>query len=65
MPEFPLQSLSNGTHSKTYEHVYFEAKTLEDVLKQIRQLGQAGSLTINFVQGKPAGKAEWKMEVKK
>lgn len=50
----------NGNGSVTHVVLSHDAKDLESVLRSIREEKRTGSLTINFSQGTPAGRLEWR-----
>ena len=54
-----LASLS-GAKVRLEERVTFESSSLQQAVETIRKLGGTGALTISFLNGSPAGTAEWK-----
>ena len=66
-PRGLLSSLAGmpGASTKTEERVQFDATGVEKAIESIRQLQGTGALVINFHQGKPNGKAEWKPSLPK
>ena len=53
-------SSSGSNGSVTHVVSSHDAKELEAILRRIREEKSTGSLIINFSQGAPAGKLEWK-----
>ena len=53
---------ANGNGNGVVTHVVLshDAKDLESVLRMIREDKRTGSLVINFSQGTPSGRLEWK-----
>ena len=49
-----------GARVKTVESVSFNARSLDEVLKTIRNLGSTGSLSMSFLNGHVAGEVEWR-----
>ena len=54
-----LASLS-GAKVRVEERITFESSSLQAAMETIRKLGGTGALTISFLNGSPAGTAEWK-----
>ena len=55
----PLSSLA-GARVRLEERITFESASLQEAMETIRKLGGTGALTISFLNGSPAGTAEWK-----
>ena len=57
----------NGTvHVRKFERTAFPTQkvTIDSIIKQIKELGSSGSLTINFYNGSMAGPATFEREIK-
>ena len=66
-PNGLLRSLAGmpGSRARTQESIHFEVNSIQQAMERIKELQGTGALTINFHQGKPHGKAEWKTSLPK